>query len=77
MPDNDQVEKRPCGSCRAPLEFHVGPNGNRIPLQRVRSVYYDAGGGEIRKLGTVKGVQHYVSHFETCPDPERFSRSRG
>ncbi len=67
------VLKRPCRACNAPIEFHTGPNGKAIPLQRVRTLYFVDATGTVR-AEKADGV--LISHWETCSDPARFKRPR-
>ena len=71
-----EVEARPCKRCGMRIEFHVGPNGNRIPLQRIRTVYVMRPDATIANATSLvyaaDGI--YVSHFETCPNANEFSR---
>ena len=72
---------RVCEACGARFEFVKGPNGKQIPVQKVRVVYaLSAGETELTKFLPKKDQlnvpKFYVSHYETCSDPERFSRRR-
>ena len=71
---------QPCKSCKMPIEFVMGPNGNPIPTQRVRTVYELLeleGEQKLVKLERPKDApQLRVSHFETCPDAKRFTRRK-
>lgn len=70
----------PCEACKKPIQFIEGPNGKLIPAQRIKTVYMlverqDEFGHPVIGLQKVEiGDQLYVSHFETCTDPARFSR---
>lgn len=64
--------KRPCRACGHPLEFHTGPNGKTLPLQRVRTLYFVDATGMVRSE-KAEGV--LISHFEACPSASRFSKS--
>jgi hypothetical protein len=70
------VEARPCKRCGMRIEFHVGPNGKAIPLQRVRTVYAMRPDATIANVTSLvyaaEGV--YASHFETCPHASDFSK---
>jgi len=68
------TEKR-CPACNAKL-FMVAnaASGRMLPLQKVANVYIVGDDGLAH--ATDKAVQRYVSHFETCTDPARFSRER-
>ncbi len=68
-----------CEACGCRFEFIRGPGSALIPVQKVRTVYRLDTGRRLEKVP----VQHtladphgalYVSHFETCSDPARFSR---
>ena len=72
-----------CEGCGAVIEF---TEGNRMPIQRVRSVYRQAPGSDgiyLDRLspkpapGETK-VLLWINHFEVCPEANRFSgRNRG
>ena len=66
---------RPCDACGVMLEFHVGPNGKTLPLQRVRSVYVCNPDGTVKKAEVV-GDAIFVSHFETCFKASSFSKPK-
>lgn len=68
-----------CQACGREIDFLKGPNGRMIPTQRVRSAYVveltgEAGEPVLVKIG--EGEELRISHFETCTDPERFSRRK-
>lgn len=77
-------DREQCRACGCPIEFIYGPGGRSIPVQRVRTVYRYVENGEraaLEKLTFRPGddghkPELYVSHFETCSDPQRFSRKR-
>jgi hypothetical protein len=72
-------DTRPCEECGAKMEFIMGPNGKFIPAQRVKTVYVvdeSSGLDKLVKLA-LPDVALYVSHFETCPNPGRFSKKAG
>jgi len=67
-----------CRGCGRAILFARSSTGRAIPLERVRRVYRLEQRGEgpaearaLEELGTV-----YVSHFETCPKAEQFTRGR-
>ena len=73
--------KQACEKCGCPMEFIMGPNGKAIPVQKVRTAYISAPHDEtVLEKGIVTNTLgekykiFYVSHFETCSDPGRFSR---
>lgn len=72
----------PCQKCRMKIEFIVGPNGNVIPMQKVKSVYYRQGPEDpLVKMGPPQAPYEgkpelFVNHFETCPEASHFSRRR-
>lgn len=74
-------EKKPCRGCGIPIEFiRNEATGKMIPAQMVRSVYVVvedlAGERALRKM-TPDGFEGgYVSHFETCPVADRFSKGK-
>lgn len=70
-----------CRSCGAEIEFIEGPSGRPIPAQKVTAIYVeeeDAQGK--RKLIKVSvpdvGPLYWISHFQTCPQADRWSRGR-
>lgn len=68
---------RDCQRCGMPIEFINGPSGRPLPAQKIRTVYrlLDTEGG--RRLQKKEGAAEemlYVSHFETCPNADEFSR---
>ena len=65
----DPIERK-CKECGATLVFAESPNGRPLPLQRIRNVY----GVENGKATVLISRVVYVSHFETCTNPSRFSR---
>lgn len=71
------VEERPCRRCKMKIVVLMGPNGNPIPLQRIRTVYV-VRNDRVEKLDTKPELDApmYVSHFETCPNANEFSRRR-
>jgi hypothetical protein len=66
------------------IELIEGPNGKAIPAQRVRVIYIrNPDEPTLRKLDKEDGalcdngsVEIYVSHFETCPNANDFSKGR-
>jgi hypothetical protein len=74
-------ETRPCKACGMKITGIIGPNGNVIPAQRIKTLYrLDREGNALtlRKIDTIAGdkLEGYVSHFETCPNAADFSRTR-
>lgn len=81
---------RPCQACGCPIEMITGPNGKAIPVQRVRTIYTKPRASQetavlqpdterLDKLhmpAVTVIADLYVSHFETCSDPGRFSRAK-
>lgn len=71
-------ERKTCPACGCKFEHIIGPNGTAIPVQKVRTIYYVSDdvevAGVLQKVPTPPGSL-YVSHFETCSDPKRFSRA--
>jgi len=74
---SDAQEARPCRACGMEIEFYLGPGGRYLPLQRVRNVYVKRDplqGGSIEALDRPADAEAlFVSHFETCPQANRFS----
>lgn len=67
-----------CRGCGMTIEFIKNPNGNGkwLPLQRVRSAYVleESGHRKVTLAPTTKAI--FVSHFETCPSADEFTRKR-
>lgn len=73
----NQDNTRPCRACGMPIRFVEGPNGKRIPAQRIRTVYVLGGGLFDQPRLEVSDVgESYVSHFETCPSANQFSQRK-
>jgi hypothetical protein len=75
---------RPCDECGCPIEFIEGPNGKHIPVQKVRTAYVLGADGKLQRWTVIDPAdpglsanQFYVSHYETCSNPGRFSRHGG
>lgn len=60
------VNRRACKACNAPLIFAPTPEGKSVPLDGRAPIYHLAVGVATRAR------EHYVSHFATCPDANRF-----
>jgi hypothetical protein len=77
MPD-----PRPCRKCKAKIEFIEGPNGRAIPVQKVTQLYVLDRAEKLVKanvvtpLGAYDPGPFYISHFQTCPAAETFTRNR-
>jgi hypothetical protein len=63
------------------MQLIMGPNGKMIPVQKVTMVYGMGPNGELRRAHVRDSLEDllqynefYVSHFQTCSDPARFSR---
>lgn len=73
-------EGRPCRKCRAFLEFIPNQNGELVPAQKVTQLYIrleDGPLGPVRRgaiLPTAGDL--YISHFQTCPGPEEFTKKK-
>lgn len=61
--------ERPCRACGAPLLFIAGPDGKTLPLDKRAPTYEVSGDRAVRSAA-------YVSHFATCPEAGRFSKSK-
>lgn len=77
------MSERPCKACGMKIEMIEGPNGKHIPAQRIRTVYQRIDldhSSHLRKadIAQAQGDPYppvlYVSHFETCPHADSFSR---
>jgi hypothetical protein len=66
-----------CGAKFSHIENEA--TGNFLPAQQVRSLYVleedPMFGRKLRKVELPRG-SYYVSHFETCPQANDFSRGR-
>lgn len=64
---------RACKECGCPLWFVKTPEGAIIPLDTRSPVYriHKEGAGEPT---AVRVVEHYVSHYRTCPKASSFSK---
>lgn len=75
-----EAKSKPCTACKMPIEMREGPSGRLIPMQRVRTVYVLGRNllGEDMQSRTASdlGGDLFISHFETCSDPGRFSRKK-
>jgi hypothetical protein len=73
--------KRCCDECGCPIEFIEGPNGKHIPVQKVTLVYFRRADGKLGRADVTDRLdanlgynEFYVSHYQTCSNPGRFSR---
>lgn len=68
---------RRCAECRAELVFmRNAKTGKLMPLQKVTTVYHEVADGKVDLVAKAKPRRpFYVSHFQTCPNPGRFTRS--
>lgn len=77
------LEWQACRSCRARILFAKNrKSGKTIPVQPVRTVYrlQPQLVGDPELVATPRDTTApvlYVSHFETCPDAEQFTRRPG
>ena len=74
---------RPCRLCGVALDFIPGPTsapGTWIPVVKVKAVYVVAatldGERVLEKWEGGAGQDIRISHFETCPHADQFSRSK-
>jgi hypothetical protein len=67
----NQVEHQ-CRACAMKIIFAEGPAGRPIPLQKVRNVYAVKDG----HATVVQTGELWISHFEGCTVPQRFSKKR-
>jgi len=62
--------------CNAKIIWAVTDNGSKIPLTPLRTLYYvhveNLDEVQAKKIDRQGGSQVYVSHFETCPDANKF-----
>lgn len=71
-------QPKPCRGCGAKMVMMDSAlTKARLPAQRVRSVYIAVtdllGNVELQKVELPNG-ELYISHFETCPNADDFSR---
>lgn len=79
-------EPRPCRGCGMPIVFvKSAESGKLLPLQKVKTIYYiENVYGKAAKVDWSEGdegmhagdIEHYVSHFETCPEARQFTRRK-
>jgi hypothetical protein len=74
------IDSKLCDGCGAKFSHIQNQRtANFIPAQQVLSVYVLEedllGVPQLRKIDLPKGT-YYVSHFETCPHANDFSRGR-
>lgn len=70
-------EQKTCPACGCKFEHIEGPSGAAIPVQKVKVVYaLESSAPRLTKLTLASPhvSAYYVSHFETCSDPGRFSK---
>ena len=82
----DGLTGRKCRRCGMMIYFaESGETGKQVPLQAVKNVWYvgnadglahrvDFDASEDGLSG--RGIQHYVSHFETCPYAGAFNKGK-
>ncbi len=74
------AEEQTCKGCGAAIDFiRNSATGNVMPVQKVRTLYalqptLIPAAGELQKIEGLPGPFVYVSHFETCPKANEFSR---
>lgn len=71
----NEIERRACLKCGAPLAFVVGPNGKKIPLDQRAQVYRiitDLTGAPVCE----QVPDAFVTHFASCPKANDFSGSK-
>lgn len=78
-PTRKELPTRECAACGATMHMATSPAGALIPLTKVRTLYVRP--AEINEPRVIKATifastEKYVSHFETCTDPARFSKKK-
>lgn len=73
------MDEKACKACGTKILFvENSKTGNKLPLQKLRTVYSIDTEGKAVAVKSLKGenveLDLYVSHFETCTHPEMFSR---
>ncbi len=67
----------PCRGCGNPIIWAQNPDtGKKVPLDAKAIVYdvtYHENGGEVI---VTRSMQSYVSHFNTCPKANDFSKGK-
>lgn len=62
-----------CKSCRAEIEWLTNDGGNRVPMQRVSTLFRRT--GNIVEVSNALGAgPFWISHFQTCPDAAAHSK---
>lgn len=72
------TETTRCRGCGMRIEFHKLKSGKLTPMQRIRSVYVLGedllGEPEMQRSTITDGEEPVlISHFEACPNADRFS----
>ena len=78
-PTQKALPTQKCKACGATMHMAESPNGALIPLVKIRTLYVRPGGlnePRVIKATIFESTEKYVSHFETCTDPGRFSRKK-
>ena len=70
---NLELKTQKCKACNTEMIWALTPKGKRIPLDSKSQVYRLVKGldGETR---AERDPGAFVSHFQTCPDANRFSK---
>ena len=78
-PTQPKIDTTKCKACGATMYMAEGPGGAIIPLVKVRKLYVrprELNERRVIEATIMDTTEKYVSHFETCTDPNRFSRSK-
>ena len=78
------MSARPCRECRAQIELiRSSETGAWIPGQKVSQLYVkvtdEEGDERLRPVelnDLAMGPTFYVSHYQTCPDSDKFKRRK-
>ena len=74
-----EIPTKVCEACGAKMYMAIGPNDRVIPLVKVRAFYVRMPGESeprVVKATIFDSTEKYVSHFETCTEPGRFSSKK-
>ena len=66
-----------CKSCGIPIIWAISPNGKKIPLDaRAPTFILDRNREVTDGLPQARRHRAYVSHFSTCPDATKHSKTK-
>ncbi len=78
-PTQTPIPTRECPACGATMHMAESPTGALIPLVKIRTLYVrpaEMNEPRVVKATILDSTEKYVNHFETCTDPERFTKKK-